>query len=449
MTQTSTYVVWTLESNINTVQAQLKTHPRLKQFGSKVVGLKKFENYQTKNRQGTRFQISNPLPSYAYYYFGTIPQCHTQRADVALEFGEYQGLQFRASQEFHVVHSDVPNERADADPVQQEEAKTVDLAEPSVNVIELPPTHDQLVQPCVPEKRPRSLNLMEMNLTEDELKKNNEKLQDQVDELRNKVKELTQKLNALTFKYLSLKIVDWRRKDTNATPSHITIDSSKTTPLKQDNEESLNHPENVLFKPRKTTPPTLEKASVHSNKSPSKTSPILKLQHPDEQENNMQDDEQEDQPSRTQIDDERPNQQLIKDDSVNITLLMKEGKYQIISDTSSRTVFTPKVGQTQFLLDANNGDLLQAWYIGGKTLPTGRGNGIKKAQIPGEWHKPQDDSQIYNNKQLLKYQKEIREFYGSQEGRKRPFTSLDFKEVKEDIIRKMQKKNPPCSEHSI
>lgn len=111
---------------------------------------------------------------------------------------------------------------------------------------------------------------------------------------------------------------------------------------------------------------------------------------------------------------------LITDDSVKITLLMKEEKYQIISDTSSRTLFTPKVGQTQFILNANNRELLQAWYLGGKTLPTGRGNGIKKAQDPGEWHKPQDDSTIYNNRYLIKFQQEIREFYQSNEGRRRP-----------------------------
>lgn len=132
MTQTSTYVIWTLEANINTVNAQLKTHPRLRQFGSKVVGLKKFENYRTKNRQGTRFHVLNPTAGYHYYYFGTMPQCHTQRADVGIEFGEHQGIHFRASQDFHVVNHADGHDQAVEGQIQQEEAQNLDLHNNSV-----------------------------------------------------------------------------------------------------------------------------------------------------------------------------------------------------------------------------------------------------------------------------------------------------------------------------
>lgn len=111
------------------------------------------------------------------------------------------------------------------------------------------------------EEIPNSEDLMEMNLEEDELKKKCDRLQIQVHDLQEKEKDLQNNLNIMTMRYFSLKNYR-RRKVKNEMPitNPILIDSSRTTPLKQPNEETLPDEDNFPFQAEKITPKRIKKA---------------------------------------------------------------------------------------------------------------------------------------------------------------------------------------------
>lgn len=110
--QTTTYVLQCQDADLNNVKQKLEKCPRLVECNNRkneslkkkkkkpqrlIVRLKKFVDYQTKDRWGRRYIISNPEPTMTYYYLSTKPPCHTQIEDVRVEFGDYENIIFAAS----------------------------------------------------------------------------------------------------------------------------------------------------------------------------------------------------------------------------------------------------------------------------------------------------------------------------------------------------------------